>query len=306
MPFPGTGPIWLNGDFVPWNDAKLHVMSHVVHYGSSVFEGIRCYKTPRGSGIFRLDAHIARMFDSAKIYRMPMPYTREEISEAILETVRRNELESCYIRPVVYRGYGAIGVSPLDCPVDVAIGVWDWGKYLGPEALERGVDVCVSTWNRPAPNTFPALAKAGGNYLNSQLVKIEAINNGYDEGVLCDVNGYVSEGSGENIFIVKDGGVITPPSSTSLLPGITRNTVIILARELGHKISKQLIPREGLYIADELFFTGSAAEVTPIATVDKVPVGDGKCGPITKQIQDAFFAILDGDVEDRHGWMTYV
>ena len=306
MPFPGTGPIWFNGDFVPWNDAELHIMSHVVHYGSSVWEGIRCYSTPKGPAVFRLDAHVARMFDSAKIYRFPIPYTREQIADTILETVRRNELESCYIRPIIYRGCGGLNVSPLDCPVDIAIGAWDWGKYLGPEALERGVDVCVSSWNRPAPDTLPALAKAGGNYLNSQLVKIEAINNGYDEGILLDVNGYVSEGSGENIFIVKDGGVITPPSSTSLLPGITRNSAIILARELGRKVSKQLIPREGLYIADELFFTGTAAEVTPIATVDKVPVGDGKRGPITEQIQDAFFAILDGDVEDRHGWMTYV
>ncbi len=306
MGFPGTGPIWLNGEFIPWNEAKIHVLSHVVHYGSSVFEGIRCYKTEKGPAIFRLREHFKRMFDSAKIYRMEVPYTIEQLEEATLETIRRNDLESCYIRPVFYRGYGAIGVNPLNSPVDVAIAVWDWGKYLGEEALTHGVDVCVSTWNRPAPNTFPALAKAGGNYLNSQLVKMEAITNGYDEGILLDVNGTVAEGSGENIFLIKDEGVITPPSSTSLLPGITRNAVIVLARELGYKVSKQLIPREALYIADELFFTGTAAEITPIASVDRIPVGAGKRGPVTERIQTALFDILDGKVEDRHNWLTRI
>jgi branched-chain amino acid aminotransferase len=306
MAFPGTGPIWINGEFVPWNDAKLHVMSHVVHYGTSVFEGIRCYNTADGPAIFRLAAHVNRLFDSAKIYRMPIEFSKEEISEAIIETVRKSGLNDCYIRPVVYRGYATIGVNPLACPVDIAIGVWDWGQYLGDDAVENGVDVCVSSWNRPAPNTFPALAKAGGNYLNSQLVKMEAINNGYDEGILLDVNGYVAEGSGENIFLIKDGGVITPPSSTSLLPGLTRNSVIILARELGYKVSKQLIPREALYIADEVFFTGTAAEITPIATVDKMPVGEGRRGPITEKLQTALFGILNGKIEDRHGWLTHV
>jgi branched-chain amino acid aminotransferase len=306
MGFPGTGPIWLNGEFIPWNEAKIHVLSHVVHYGSSVFEGIRCYKTEKGPAVFRLREHFKRMFDSAKIYRMEVPYTIEQLEEATLETIRRNDLESCYIRPVFYRGYGAIGVNPLNSPVDVAIAVWDWGKYLGEEALTHGVDVCVSTWNRPAPNTFPALAKAGGNYLNSQLVKMEAITNGYDEGILLDVNGTVAEGSGENIFLIKDEGVITPPSSTSLLPGITRNAVIVLARELGYKVSKQLIPREALYIADELFFTGTAAEITPIASVDRIPVGAGKRGPVTERIQTALFDILDGKVEDRHNWLTRI
>jgi len=306
MGFPGTGPIWLNGEFIPWNEAKIHVLSRVVHYGSSVFEGIRCYKTEKGPAVFRLREHFKRMFDSAKIYRMEVPYTIEQLEEATLETIRRNDLESCYIRPVFYRGYGAIGVNPLNSPVDVAIAVWDWGKYLGEEALTHGVDVCVSTWNRPAPNTFPALAKAGGNYLNSQLVKMEAITNGYDEGILLDVNGTVAEGSGENIFLIKDEGVITPPSSTSLLPGITRNAVIVLARELGYKVSKQLIPREALYIADELFFTGTAAEITPIASVDRIPVGAGKRGPVTERIQTALFDILDGKVEDRHNWLTRI
>jgi len=306
MAFPGTGPIWFDGEFVPWEEARIHVLSHVVHYGSAVFEGIRCYKTRRGAAVFRLDAHLDRMLASAKIYRMPVPYTKEQLLEASLETVRRNNLESCYIRPIIFRGYGQIGVNPLQCPVNVVIAVWDWEKYLGPEALERGVHVCVSSWNRAAPNTFPSLAKAGGNYLNSQLVKMEAVANGYDEGIVLDVNGYVSEGSGENVFLVKEGGVITPPSATSLLPGITRNAVIILARELGYKISKQLIPREGLYIADELFFTGTAAEVTPVASVDRIQIGDGKRGPVTKHIQDAFFGILTGEVDDRHKWLTYV
>jgi branched-chain amino acid aminotransferase len=306
MPFPGTGPIWFNGDFVPWNEAKIHVLSHVVHYGSSVFEGIRCYNTRKGPAVFRLREHVARMYDSAKIYRMTIPYSRDEMCDAILETIRRNDLKDCYIRPVVFRGYGAIGVSPLNSPVDIAIAVWDWGQYLGPEALERGVNVCVASWTRPAPNTFPALAKAGGNYLNSQLVKMEAIADGYDEGVLLDVNGNVSEGSGENIFFIKEKGVITPPSSTSLLPGITRNAVIVLARELGYKVSKQLIPREALYIADELFFTGTAAEITPIATVDKLPVGDGKRGPVTEHIQKELFGIIRGEAADRHNWLTFV
>lgn len=306
MAFPGSGPIWFDGKFVPWEAAKIHVLSHVIHYGSGVFEGIRCYNTKKGSAVLRLDAHLDRMLGSAKIYRMPIPYTKEQLIEACLETVRRNKLESCYIRPIIFRGYGQIGVNPLQCPVNVVIAVWEWGKYLGPEALESGVHVCVSSWNRAAPNTFPSLAKATGHYLNSQLVKMEAIANGYDEGIVLDVNGYVSEGSGENVFLVKEGGVITPPSSTSLLPGITRNSVIVLARELGYKISKQQIPREALYIADELFFTGTAAEVTPVASVDRIPVGDGRRGPITKHIQDAFFAILNGDVEDRHRWLTYV
>jgi len=306
MAFPGSGPIWFDGRFVPWEEAKIHVLSHVVHYGSGVFEGIRCYKTAKGSAVFRLDAHLDRMLGSAKIYRMPVPYTKEQLIEAALETIRRNGLESCYIRPIVFRGYGEIGVNPLRCPVNVVIAVWDWERYLGPGALENGVHVRVSSWHRAAPNTFPSLAKATGHYLNSQLVKMEAIADGYDEGIVLDVNGYVSEGSGENVFLIKEGGVITPPSSTSLLPGITRNSVIVLARELGYKISKQQIPREGLYIADELFFTGTAAEVTPIASVDRIPVGDGKRGPITKHIQDALFGILSGEVDDRHGWLTYV
>jgi len=306
MAFPGSGPIWFDGAFVPWEEAKIHVLSHVAHYGSGVFEGIRCYGTKNGPAVFRMREHVRRMFDSAKIYRMPIPFTQEEIEAAILETIRRNGLDACYIRPLVFRGYGQLGVSPLNCPVNVIIAVWEWGKYLGPEALEQGVNVCVASWNRPAANTFPSLAKASGNYLNSQLVKLEAMANGYDEGIVLDTSGYVAEGSGENIFVVRDGILFTPPTSSSLLPGITRNSVITLARELNYAVREEQIPREALYIADEVFFTGTAAEITPIATIDKVPIGSGKRGPVTKEIQDALFGILDGTIADRHGWLTPV
>ncbi|HPU84357.1 MAG TPA: branched-chain amino acid transaminase [Candidatus Latescibacteria bacterium] len=306
MAFPGSGPIWFDGAFVPWEEAKIHVLSHVAHYGSGVFEGIRCYATKNGPAVFRMREHVRRMFDSAKIYRMPVPFTQEEIEAAILETIRRNGLDACYIRPLVFRGYGQLGVSPLNCPVNVVIAVWEWGKYLGPEALEQGVNVCVASWNRPAANTFPSLAKASGNYLNSQLVKLEAMANGYDEGIVLDTSGYVAEGSGENIFVVRDGTLFTPPTSSSLLPGITRNSVITLARELNYTVREEQIPREALYIADEVFFTGTAAEITPIATIDKVPIGSGKRGPVTREIQDALFGILDGTVADRHGWLTSV
>ncbi|HPC43812.1 MAG TPA: branched-chain amino acid transaminase [Candidatus Latescibacteria bacterium] len=306
MAFPGSGPIWFDGAFVPWEEAKIHVLSHVAHYGSGVFEGIRCYGTKNGPAVFRMREHVRRMFDSAKIYRMPIPFTQEEIEAAILETIRRNGLDACYIRPLVFRGYGQLGVSPLNCPVNVIIAVWEWGKYLGPEALEQGVNVCVASWNRPAANTFPSLAKASGNYLNSQLVKLEAMANGYDEGIVLDTSGYVAEGSGENIFVVRDSILFTPPTSSSLLPGITRNSVITLARELNYTVREEQIPREALYIADEVFFTGTAAEITPIATIDKVPIGSGKRGPVTKEIQDALFGILDGTIADRHGWLTPV
>jgi len=306
MAFPGSGPIWFDGAFVPWEEAKIHALSHVAHYGSGVFEGIRCYGTKNGPAVFRMREHVRRMFDSAKIYRMPIPFTQEEIEAAILETIRRNGLDACYIRPLVFRGYGQLGVSPLNCPVNVIIAVWEWGKYLGPEALEQGVNVCVASWNRPAANTFPSLAKASGNYLNSQLVKLEAMANGYDEGIVLDTSGYVAEGSGENIFVVRDSILFTPPTSSSLLPGITRNSVITLARELNYTVREEQIPREALYIADEVFFTGTAAEITPIATIDKVPIGSGKRGPVTKEIQDALFGILDGTMADRHGWLTPV
>lgn len=302
----GAGKIWMDGKLVAWQDAQINVMSHVVHYGSSVFEGIRCYETPLGPAIFRLRDHVRRLYDSAKIYRMPIPFTQEVFEQGVIDTVRANGLKSCYIRPIVYRGYGKLGVNPLECPVNAAIGVWSWGKYLGEEAMEKGVSVCVSSWQRAAPNTFPAMAKAGGNYLNSQLIRIEATGNGYDEGIALDHQGYVSEGSGENIFLVRNGVVFTPPSGASILPGITRHCVFQLARELDLRIHQQVIPREALYIADEVFFSGTAAEITPVSKIDQVVIGAGRRGPLTEKIQKAFFDIVNGDVPDRFGWFTYV
>ncbi len=300
-----AGLIWMNGEFVNWKDAQIHVLSHVIHYGSSVFEGERAYKTPKGTAVFRLPEHTKRLFNSAKIYRMPVPFTPEQINAATLETIRKNALESCYIRPIVYRGYNSLGVNPFKCPVDVAIGVWNWGKYLGPEALEKGVDVKISTWTRMAPNTFPATAKAGANYMNSQLIKMEAITDGYEEGIALDVNGFISEGSGENIFIICDGIIFTPPLGASVLAGITRDSVMRIARDLGYEVREQMLPREILYTCDEAFFTGSAAEITPLATVDKIPVGPGMRGPITHKIQNAFFDIVEGG-NDPYGWLYYV
>ncbi|MFQ6091340.1 MAG: branched-chain amino acid transaminase [bacterium] len=306
MPFEKSDKIWMNGKFVDWDDAKIHILSHVIHYGTSLFEGFRCYKTKRGSACFRLQEHIDRLFDSCKIYRIEIPFTKEKISEAVLETIRVNKMEECYIRPIVYRGYGEVGVNPFGCPVEVAIAVWGWGQYLGPEAVEQGVAVRVASWARMAPNTFPALAKCGANYMNSQLIKMEALNEGYTEGIALDVYGYVSEGSGENIFVINNGVLYTPPLGASILPGITRDAVIVLARDLGYEVREQLIPREGLYIAGEVFFTGSAAEITPVSSIDKIPIGSGKRGPITKKLQETFFAITSGEEEDKYGWLTYV
>ena len=298
--------IWFNGDLVNWDDAKIHVLSHVVHYGSSVFEGMRCYETKTGPACFRLRDHVNRLFDSAKIYRMEIPYTREELAEGILETIRANGLRSCYVRPIVFRGYGELGVNPVPCPVEVVVAVWEWGKYLGQEALEKGVSVRVASWNRPAPNTMPSLAKVGANYMNSQLIKMEALADGYVEGIALDSQGYVSEGSGENLFLVKNGQVYTPDTGSSILPGITRHSVIVLTRELGYSMAQRPIPRESLYIADEVFFTGSAAEITPIAEIDHIKIAEGGRGKVTKALQDAFFAITSGELEDRHGWLTHV
>ncbi|MEW5874635.1 MAG: branched-chain amino acid transaminase [Candidatus Zixiibacteriota bacterium] len=306
MAFEKVDKIWMNGVMVDWDDAQIHVLSHVVHYGSSVFEGLRCYNTRKGPAVFRLQEHTDRLFNSAKIYRMDLPSTREEINTAIINLIAINGLDECYVRPIAYRGYGTLGVNPLHCPVDIAIAVWRWGKYLGAEALEKGVDVCVSSWQRMAPNTFPAMAKCGANYMNSQLIKMEAISHGYVEGIALDSYGHVSEGSGENIFLVQNGVLITPPFGASILPGITRNTVITLAREMGIKVIEEEVPREALYIADEVFFTGSAAEITPIATIDKVSIGEGKRGPITKMLQERFFGILSGDEPDQYGWLTHV
>jgi branched-chain amino acid aminotransferase len=306
MPIPKSEKIWFNGKLVNWDDAKIHVMSHVVHYGSSVFEGIRCYNTAKGSAVLCLPHHVQRLLNSAKIYRMEVPYSAHEISSAILETIRANKMKECYIRPVIFRGYGEIGVNPLACPLDVVVAVWEWGKYLGKEAIEQGVDVCVSTWTRIAPNTLPALAKAAANYMNSQLIKMEAIKNGYSEGIALDSAGYVSEGSGENIFLIKDGIVVTPPLSSSVLPGITRQAVIKICKDLGLELREAGIARELLYLAEELFFTGTAAEVTPIRSVDKITIGRGSRGPITAKIQERFFSVVNGTGEDKHGWLTFV
>ncbi len=305
-PFLENGIVWMNGRLVPWKDATIHLASHVIHYGSSIFEGLRAYGTPRGTAVFRLRDHTRRLYNSAKIYRMEIPYAEEDLDRAVVETVRANKLKSCYVRPIVYRGYNTLGVNPLPNPVDCAVLVWEWGKYLGPEAMEAGVDVCVSSWWRMAPNTFPALAKAGANYMNSQLIKMEALLDGYEEGIALNIRGHISEGSGENIFLVKDGVVLTPPLSSSVLPGITRDSVMTLFREMGVRVVEETIPRELLYIADEVFFTGSAAEVTPIRSIDKIVVGNGRRGPLTEKVQTAFFEVIDGKREDAHGWLTFV
>ncbi len=301
-----TERIWHNGKFIPWDDAKIHVLSHVVSYGSSVFEGIRSYDTKSGPAIFRVREHVRRMLDSAKVYRIPIPYTLEQLADAMAELVRVNRLKACYIRPIVLRGYGAMGVYGAENPTEVYLACYEWGRYLGAEAIESGVDVCVSSWNRIAPNTLPALAKAGANYMNSQLIKMEAIANGYHEGIALDQAGYVSEGSGENIFVVRDGRIVTPPLGASVLPGITRDSVLRLAADLGIPVNEAIIPRELLYIADEVFFTGTAAEITPIRSVDRIPVGAGRRGPVTEALQKEFFAITSGDKPDRHGWLTPV
>jgi branched-chain amino acid aminotransferase len=306
MAFSGTGKIWMNGALVDWADATIHVASHVVHYGSGVFEGARCYNTPRGSACFRLDAHMRRLFDSCKIYRMEPQDDLNTLTNAVLETIRANEFKACYIRPIIYRGYNELGVNPFPCPVDTAILTWEWGAYLGQDALKNGVDVRVSSWNRAAPNTFPTLAKSAANYANSQLIKMEAIAEGYSEGIALDTHGNLSEGSGQNLFLVRDNILYTPPLSAAVLPGITRSSVITLARDLGFTVQEEMLPRELLYIADEAFFVGTAAEITPIRSVDKITIGAGRPGPVTEALQKAFFAVINGEVPDRHGWLTFV
>jgi branched-chain amino acid aminotransferase len=301
-----TDKIWYNGKLIPWQDAKIHVLSHVVSYGSSVFEGIRCYETAQGPAVFRLREHMRRLVDSAKIYRMDVPFTIEQLSDATVELIRVNGLQSCYVRPIALRGYGQIGVYGVKNPIDVYLACWEWGKYLGEEALASGVDVCVSSWNRIAPNTLPALSKAAGNYLNSQLIRMEADVNGYAEGIALDSNGYISEGSGENMFVVRDGKILTPPLGASVLPGITRDTVVQLAQALDIPLVETIIPRELLYIADEVFFTGTAAEITPIRSVDRIQVGQGKRGPVTERLQREFFSVVNGTAPDRYGWLTPV
>lgn len=298
--------IWMSGEFVPWKEAKVHVLIHALHYGSAVFEGIRAYKTKRGTAVFRLKEHLKRLLDSAKIYRMESPYTLEELSDVTVELIKKNGLEECYIRPLIYRGYYSLGVNPFECPVEVSIAAWKWGRYLGPEALENGVDVMVSSWNRMAPNTFPAMAKATANYANSQLIKMEAVTYGFAEGIALNHMGAVSEGSGENLFLIKDGIIYTPSLDAAILPGITRATIIEIARKMGYEVRETHIPREMLYIADELFFTGTAAEVTPIRSVDKIVIGKGKIGPITKKIQDEFFRIIKEADPEYKDWFTFV
>lgn len=296
----------MNGKLVNWDDAQVHVLSHVLHYGSGIFEGARCYKTPKGPAIFRLIEHTDRLFDSCKIYRMEIPFTKQEINEAIINLIKINKLDACYIRPLVYRGYDHLGVDPTGVPIDVALAVWPWGQYLGPEAIENGVDVGVSSWRRNAPGTMPDMAKSSANYMNSQLIRLEAHAHGYIEGIALDYFGHVSEGSGENIFIVRDGALITPPFGSSILPGITRNTVMKLAEDMGKKVIEEQIPREALYIADEVFFTGSAAEITPIRKIDGIQIGEGKRGPITEKLQKEFFSIFEDSKYDKYKWLTYV
>jgi branched-chain amino acid aminotransferase len=300
-----TEKIWHNGKFIRWDDAHIHVMSHVVHYGSSVFEGIRCYALPSGPAIFRAPEHIQRLLDSAKVYRIPVDFTRDEIIRGMVELVGNNGVWPCYVRPVIFRGYGEAGVNPFNSPVEVYICNYPWGKYLGADASE-GVDACVSSWTRIAPNTLPAMAKSGANYMNSQLIKMEAIVNGYVEGIALDANGYVSEGSGENLFVVRHGTLLTAPLGNSVLPGITRDSVLQIAHDLGIPVVEQGIPREMLYLADEVFFTGTAAEITPIRSIDKITIGNGTLGPITKSIQREFYGIVRGEMPDRFGWLTPV
>jgi branched-chain amino acid aminotransferase len=303
MPIQPTASIWYNGTLIPWDKANIHVMSHVVHYGSSVFEGIRCYSQPQGAAIFRLSEHMQRLLDSGKIYRMELPYSLDELCSATVEVVENNNVAPCYIRPIALRGYGEIGVSPKGSPIDVYIANFPWGKYVSGD---QGADVCISSWNRLAPNTIPSLAKAGANYMNSQLIRMEADINGYDEGIALDVNGYLAEGSGENLFLVRNGVLFTSPLTNSVLSGITRDSVLTIARHLGIPVVEQALPREMIYIADEVFFSGTAAEVTPIRSVDRITVGDGKMGPITKQLADEFFGIANGLRPDRFGWLTPV
>lgn len=304
--------VWKNGEFINWDDARIHVMSHVVHYGSSVFEGIRCYKTTKGSAVFRLTEHLQRLMNSAKIYRMDSEFTRDQFTEATVELIRQSGMEECYIRPVIFRGldeaHPAFGVNPLKNPIDSYIAAWVWGKYLGEEALESGIDVCVSSWTRITSNSLPTMAKAGANYMNSQLIKMEALLGGFTEGIALDDRGYVSEGSGENIFLVNNGKLITPPLGAAILPGITRDSVIQIAREMGIEVQETTIQRAALYLADELFFTGTAAEITPIRSVDRITVGSGKRGDVTKRLQEEFFKIIFAERPAPNGaeWLTFV
>jgi branched-chain amino acid aminotransferase len=296
--------VWHNAEFIPWESATVHVASHVLSYASCLFEGMRCYETKHGPAIFRLKEHTERLLNSCKIYRMDVSYSRDQLEQATIELVRINDAKHCYIRPLIFRGYGEAGVNGLRNPVETYLLAWRWGKYLGDEALKSGVDVCVSSWNRVAPNTLPAMAKAAANYMNSQLIQMEASINGYTEGIALDAAGNISEGSGENIFVIRDGRIYTPPFASAILPGVTRNSIMTLAEELGYPVVEQSLPRETLYIADEVFFVGTAAEVTPIRSVDRIVVGNGKPGPITRKLQERYLAIAEGRAEDKYGWLT--
>ncbi|HEY6465678.1 MAG TPA: branched-chain amino acid transaminase [Candidatus Acidoferrales bacterium] len=306
MPLAKTEQIWHNGKFIHWDDAKIHVLSHVIHYGSAVFEGIRCYESAQGPAIFRLRDHMQRLLHSGHIYRMDSQYSLDDLCNAAVELVRINKMTACYIRPITLRGYGEVGVDPRGCPIDTYMACWEWGKYLGDEGLGKGIDVCVSSWNRPAPNTLPQMSKAAANYMNSQLIRMEAKVNGFEEGIGLDHNGHVAEGSGENIFAVHKGTVITPPLSDAGLSGITRDSVLAICRDLDIPVLEQAIPREMLYIADEVFFSGTAAEITPIRSVDRIAVGSGTRGPVTKRVQEEFFSITSGRKQDQHSWLTAV
>jgi branched-chain amino acid aminotransferase len=308
MPINESEWIWQNGEMVAWDEARVHVLTHGLHYGSSVFEGIRVYPTPDGLKIFRLTAHTQRMFESAKIHRIEIPYTQAQINAVCSQIIVRNHLTNgAYIRPIAFRGYGEIGLAPAtNSPVDTVVAAWEWGAYLGPEALEQGVDAGVSSWQRVAPNTLPALAKAGGNYLSSTLISQEAKANGFHEGIALATDGTVSEGAGENLFIIKEGTIYTPPAAAAILTGITRHTIMTLAAEAGYAVSEQSIPREMLYIADEMFMTGTAAEVTPVRSVDRIAIGNGARGPITEDLQKRFFGLFNGTTEDKWGWLEPV
>jgi branched-chain amino acid aminotransferase len=304
--FSGNGKIWMNGKLVEWKDATIHVATHVVHYGSGVFEGIRAYDSKRGTNVFRLPEHMRRLWDSCRVYRMEPTYSLEQFTDAVLETIRANGFKSCYIRPLIYRGYSQLGVNPMPCPVDASVIVWEWDAYLGDDALQKGVDVGVSSWTRIAPNTLPAMAKATANYANSGLIKMQATVDGYAEGIALDESGMVSEGSGQNLFLVRDNTVYTPSLTSSILQGITRDTVLTLTRDLGFDIREQPLPREFLYLADEAFFCGTAVEITPIRSIDKIQVGNGRRGPVTAALQERFFGIIKGELPDEHNWLTPV
>ncbi len=308
MPMTKAKSIWMNGKWVPWDEARIHVLTHAMHYGSSVFEGIRAYDTPKGPAVFRLEEHVDRLMFSARVYRMEkeMKFTRDQVRDACVQVVAVNDLKDCYIRPLVYRGFEHMGVNPFGNPVDVVVAAFVWGQYLGKDALEKGSAVKIGTWHRMAPNTLPAMVKAAANYMNSQLLKMEAVVEGYDEAIALDPHGYVSEGSGQNVFAVVKGELVTPLLSNSVLAGITRDSIITLAREMGYTVREMSMPREMLYLAEEVFYTGTAVEVSPITSVDKIPVGNGTVGPITKALQKAFFATVRGEVPDKHGWLTPV